>query len=291
MTLNQHFSVDTAVQQGRINICRFGSGLELKHAELYTRCETESGGRFDPDLRMIFTLEGRTHLQFGSRHIYLQAGSGQSAALLPVNEPAEGCKIFHQGRQNELVLFCSSHLLAETGCPAEVLKILRSSHLQAACFCPDAAIETQLQSLLALAAEPEAWQPLRRHARTVLLVAEVLRMLFPVKPPQHAAAHKRLNRLLPLLHNPEHFNSSIATLAKLCNSNPTSLQHDFQTAFATSIDRYRREYRLNQARIALKQQQSVNRAAQLAGYGNPECFSKAFKKQFGKSPSRYRLQD
>ncbi|ATD64794.1 helix-turn-helix domain-containing protein [Neisseria weixii] len=46
----------------------------------------------------------------------------------------------------------------------------------------------------------------------------------------------------------------------------------------------------HQARSALKQAQTVYQAAQLAGYDNPECFSKAFKKQFGSNPSEYRMK-
>ncbi|RPD86965.1 AraC family transcriptional regulator [Neisseria weixii] len=80
------------------------------------------------------------------------------------------------------------------------------------------------------------------------------------------------------------------TFARLCNTNPTTLQRDFQTTFHTSIARYHCEYCLNRARSALKQAQTVYQAAQLAGYDNPECFSKAFKKQFGSNPSEYRMK-
>lgn len=284
------FLISSHMQTGHISICRFSDGLELKYAELETQSQIESEVCFDPDLRLIFTLEGSTHLQLGKREVYLDASGAQTAVLLPINQPTEGRKIFYSGRQNELVLFCSSQLLAQMGCPPEVLRQLRSGHLEPHYFHPNAAIQMHLNNLMSVSEKPEIWQSFYRHGQMLLLMGEVLQTLFPVKPSNETLTHKRLQKLITLLHDPQYFNQNIETFARLCNTNPTTLQRDFQTAFHTSIARYHREYRLNQARSALKQAQTVYQAAQLAGYDNPECFSKAFKKQFGSNPSEYRMK-
>lgn len=284
------FPVSSHMQTGHISICRFADGLELKYAELDTQSQIESEVCFDPDLRLIFTLEGTTHLQLGKREVYLHASGTQTAVLLPVNRPTDGRKIFYSGRQNELVLFCSSQLLAQMGCPPEVLHRLRSGHLEPHYFHPTAAIQGHLSNLLSVSGKPEIWQNFYRHGQMMLLMGEVLQTLFPVNPSNATSARKRLQKLITLLHDPQYFNENIETFARLCNTNPTTLQRDFQTAFHTSIARYHREYRLNQARSALKQAQTVYQAAQLAGYDNPECFSKAFKKQFGSNPREYRTK-
>ncbi len=284
------FPISNHMQTGHISICRFTDGLELKYAELQTLSQIESEVRFDPDLRLIFTLEGTTHLQLGKREVFLHASDSQTAVLLPVNQPTDGRKIFYSGRQNELVLFCSSQLLAQMGCPPEVLRLFRSSHLEPHYFHPTASIQMHLNNLLSVSAKPEIWQNFHRHGQMLLLMGEVLQTLFPVIPSDETLARKRLQKLITLLHDPRHFNENIETFARLCNTNPTTLQRDFQTTFHTSIARYHREYRLNRARSALKQAQTVYQAAQLAGYDNPECFSKAFKKQFGSNPSEYRMK-
>lgn len=91
---------------------------------------------------------------------------------------------------------------------------------------------------------------------------------------------KRIAQLLTFLLHPDCQTDSVEMLAQKCHSNPTTLQQEFQAVFGISIVRYRREQWLQMARNYLKQQMSVSQAAQQAGYENPECFSKAFKKIF-----------
>lgn len=284
------FTLHTPQQQGEIHIERLG-GVEFKKALLHTHATTRQSLCFDPDIRLIFTLAGRTHLRFGSCQIRLQADSDRSAVLLPINQAVQGEKIFHTGQQNEIVLFCSSTELEQLGCPADVVKVLRQSHLQARYFAIAETVKTQLYQLAAQQDMPaDGWSHFMRKTQIIHLIAQVLRQLFPLSPAGQADSlrQKRLKKLVALLHDRNLQAASLDTLAQLCHSNPTTLQRDFQAAFGSSIARYRREQRLQQAREMLKQQQSVADVARQVGYDNPECFSKAFKKHFGKSPNGYR---
>ena len=191
------FPTSNHMQTGHISICRFTDGLELKYAELQTLSQIESEVRFDPDLRLIFTLEGTTHLQLGKREVFLHASDSQAAVLLPVNQPTDGRKIFYSGRQNELVLFCSSQLLAQMGCPPEVLRLFRSSHLEPHYFHPTTSIQMHLNNLLSVSEKPEIWQNFYRHGQMLLLMGEVLQTLFPVIPSDETVARKRLKNSSP----------------------------------------------------------------------------------------------
>lgn len=283
------YSVCLSSQYGTVNTYAMLGGLDLKHSELTTvNGICRESGRFYPALRFIFTLEGQTHLRFGSREIRLKADSSRSAACLPINMPEEGCKIFHNGRQRELVLLCSSVWLENMGCPPHILKALRQAHLQPYYLSTTPPLAGKIRSLMQTCRGPAPWRALHQTIQSMALAAEVLQILFPGHAPKPLSS--RLQKLLKLLHDPAAANACLNTLAKACHSNTTTLQQEFQTAFGISIAHYRREYRLQLARNALLQNHSVGEAAVLAGYGNPECFSKAFKKLFGRPPSRYRPQ-
>lgn len=283
---------DTAGQRGEIHILNLSRGLTLKQALLHTetRLLRQHPGCFDTDVRMVFVLEGRTHLQFDGCEIELQAGTERAGVFLPINRPEEGRKIFYRGRQHELVLFCSSMWLEASGCPPGLIRMIRRSHLVPHYFALTPAIHAQLLKLQQSRNLPESWRGLHQQAQSVMLVAEVLQALFPGGWPGHDAdslQEKRLQKLLALLHDADSEPLTLEELARLCHSNTTTLQADFQTAYGLSIARYRREYRLYRARDALRRQATVAEAALLAGYRNPECFSKAFKRYFGRSPSKY----
>ncbi len=285
-------SIFTSGQHGQIDTFSLGHGLKLKQALLHTEAPTlcEHAGCFDTDLRMVFVLEGQTHLQFGGRNIELSAGTARAGVFLPINEPEEGRKIFYLGRQHELVLFCSSMWLEASGCPPGLMRIIRHAHLAPHYFALTPAIHAQLLKLQQSWRLPESWRNLHQQAQSIALVAEVLQAIFPdgwQDGGGNTQRDKRLQKLLALLREPGTEQHTLEELAYLCHSNPTTLQADFQTAYGVSIARYRREYRLSLARDALLGHASVAEAALLAGYSNPECFSKAFKRHFGKSPSRY----
>lgn len=290
MTVSQSLLING--QYGEINTFSLGCGLKLKQALLHTEAPTlrDHAGCFDTDLRMVFVLEGQTHLQFGGRNIELSAGTARAGVFLPINEPEEGRKIFYRGRQHELVLFCSSMWLEASGCPRGLIRMIRRSHLTPRYFALTPAIHAQLLKLQQSRHLPESWRNLHQQAQSIALVAEVLQVLFPngwQDSGGDTQRDKRLQKLLAFLREPGAEQHTLEELAYLCHSNPTTLQADFQAAYGLSIARYRREYRLYLARDALHRHASVAEAALLAGYSNPECFSKAFKRYFGKSPSKY----
>lgn len=69
------------------------------------------------------------------------------------------------------------------------------------------------------------------------------------------------------------------------HTNVTSLQADFKQVHNTSIMKYLRQIKLERAYKALLQGVSVNKAAEIAGYTNPDNFSIAFRRYFSIVPS------
>ena len=68
------------------------------------------------------------------------------------------------------------------------------------------------------------------------------------------------------------------------------LQKLFKQTYGMPVYHYIKEYRLEQAAVELvRSTKSVTQIAQHAGYDNASKFSECFKKRYGKTPSRYRM--
>lgn len=79
----------------------------------------------------------------------------------------------------------------------------------------------------------------------------------------------------------------LASLARECHTNRTSLQRLFREHLGLSVFAYLREQRLQRALILLREgRQSVDFAANAVGYSSGPALSRAFKQRFGIAPSR-----
>ncbi|WP_274571188.1 AraC family transcriptional regulator [Neisseria leonii] len=272
-------------QNGEVFLHTLAHGIEYKYSELETPEYWQQQVGFTPDLRLVVNLGGQTHLRVGRREFKLRAGSPQAGMLLPVCETVEAGKIFHAGRQSELVLFFSRARLSEW-CAAHpfLRQIVWRAHLEPYYFPLTPAIAAHIRRLTAAAA-PRPWHRLHQEACSTALLAEVLQTLFPQAADTAPATprEKRLARLLELLHD-NGSRLTLAEMAALCHSNPTTLQRDFQTAYGQNIDQYRRLRLLEHARSLIKNGTAAETAAREAGYTNPQSFARAFRKAFGYSP-------
>ena len=87
--------------------------------------------------------------------------------------------------------------------------------------------------------------------------------------------------LADLAHPPD-----LATLARYCGTNRTSLQRLFQTHLGMSVFGYLREQRLQRARSLLAQgRQNIEAVAGTVGYQNGRDLARAFRQRFGVAPS------
>lgn len=83
---------------------------------------------------------------------------------------------------------------------------------------------------------------------------------------------------------------SLMELARQVGLNDFKLKAGFRQVFGTTVFAYLHQYRMEQARQLLTQQQmTVKEVAQAVGYASPSSFAEAFRKQFGVAPKSYLL--
>ena len=83
---------------------------------------------------------------------------------------------------------------------------------------------------------------------------------------------------------------SLAQLAAEHEMSVSHLQKLFKQVYGVPVYRYIKEYRLEQAAVELvRSRKPITEIAQHAGYDNASKFSECFKKRYGKTPSRYRM--
>jgi AraC-like DNA-binding protein len=81
---------------------------------------------------------------------------------------------------------------------------------------------------------------------------------------------------------------SLMELARLVGLNDCTLKRGFRQVFGTTAFGYLHDYRLEQARQLLEEQQlNVSEIAQAIGFANRSYFAAAFRKKFGVSPKEY----
>ncbi|HGM6052174.1 TPA: helix-turn-helix transcriptional regulator [Stenotrophomonas maltophilia] len=98
-----------------------------------------------------------------------------------------------------------------------------------------------------------------------------------------------MDQLQQWLQSGEADGLTINQMARRLGTNAVDLQSTFQQLHGSSIAAWLRALRLQRAHDALLQRRvSVDVAASLAGYAHTSSFSAAFKRQFGRSPSRIR---
>jgi AraC family transcriptional regulator len=82
---------------------------------------------------------------------------------------------------------------------------------------------------------------------------------------------------------------SLDRLARVAHFSPYHFHRIFRGLVGEGVNEYVRRLRLESAALALKSSgHSIIRVALDAGYGTHEAFSRAFRQQFGVSPSQYR---
>lgn len=82
---------------------------------------------------------------------------------------------------------------------------------------------------------------------------------------------------------------ALAEIASAGGVSQSTMRRIFQVSHGCSALSYARQIKLGMARVALENRKiSVAQAAQLAGYGSPENFATAFRRQHGISPSQAR---
>ncbi|MBE2894559.1 helix-turn-helix transcriptional regulator [Spirabiliibacterium falconis] len=265
----------------------FGNGLSWKSATLHCQCDKLTANlAFHASLRLVFTLNGITHLRYGNNTLQLQANQG--AILANLNDDLEGNKHFYAGAtQREIVVFFDATWLAAHGISSRILHQLQTALLQQT-FPITASMQVYLTQLLRSENIDPIWQSAVQQNLCTTLLLEILQCVFPT-PSYNSTTpleEKRLDMLFELLHSTKADNWTMQQIAHYCCSNPTTLQIAFKTRYNTTIMHYLHQLKMQRAKQALLSGSTVSEAAQLVGYRKTECFSAQFYKAFGIRPSK-----
>jgi AraC family transcriptional regulator, transcriptional activator of the genes for pyochelin and ferripyochelin receptors len=115
-------------------------------------------------------------------------------------------------------------------------------------------------------------------------VDELSRTNAPLKRDDIDRLHHARDILINQLDHPP----SILHLARQVGLNDFKLKQGFRQLFGTTVFGYLRDYRLEQARLLLAEEQlNVQQVARAIGYTHSGYFAKAFKQKFGVSPKAY----
>jgi len=85
------------------------------------------------------------------------------------------------------------------------------------------------------------------------------------------------------------YNLSLSEFARLCHRSVSSFKRDFQDHYSTTPGKWLLQRRLKQAAINLaNQEDSISQITFSCGFENVSHFSRAFKKQYGMTPSDFK---
>ena len=101
--------------------------------------------------------------------------------------------------------------------------------------------------------------------------------------------HRKIAEVAHYLTSNPASKDSLADLARRVGMNRTKLVCAFREVYGTSVEAYWRDWRLQKARdLLVDRRMSVSEVAEEVGYSEIAAFTRAFSKQFGVSPKRYK---
>ena len=287
------FSPPQSGLMGNVTIRCFRDGLLCKYADLTAQEEgITDEGMFATGIRLIITLQGSSELCFEQNRLTLCAEKRALAALLPIAKPVHGVKQFtrHQ-RQRELVIFLEPQWIEHSGfvklTDYRALFALQQIHLQPFMLFVNKRILTLAESLLQDLAQDSAVMQIRKESECLMLIAELLAQLPHFKQQVAFSAEQiRVAELTKMPQSGDWEQASLSQIAHAMHTNVTTLQKQFKQIHGVSIMAYLRQVKLERAYEALLLGASVNHAAEIAGYGNPDNFTTAFRHYFDIVPSQ-----
>lgn len=132
-------------------------------------------------------------------------------------------------------------------------------------------------------------------ASLILLISEVLVagskgqiIMFSRTSPQNVRSMTVINRVLEFIHCNNHCHLRIADIAEIAGMSEKYFISYFKKEVGVTPGQYIYQHKMNRARDYLQQRQlSVKEIARILGYPDQYTFSKAFKRYYNVSPSKF----
>jgi AraC family transcriptional regulator, positive regulator of tynA and feaB len=233
-------------------------------------------------LHVIYQLSGRSSIRQGSREALLLAGE---MAMLDSSQP---CRLRFEGKNAQIWLQLSEQDLHTHGA---------LTHPQLALTVTGAAATLIGTTMRTVFADPRAWTDLQKNAIRSALLSLVAATWCGTEI--HPAAKTGRESVRPIVHIVQnyiltHLNSTQLAPESIARSHGISVRHLHRLfkATGTSLAHWIRRCRLDRcAADLLDAAQATERVTQIAfnwGFNDSAHFSRAFKEEFGQSPSVFR---
>lgn len=270
--------------EGNAYLYCFRQDLIMKYSDVVAHQTVKlENAPYQKGLRLVITLEGETEIHFNHSVFKIEASKQVKAAFLLLNQTEMGSKIFKANQvQRELVIFLYPEWLTEN----HFQLLDRIGFLQNHLKSHEIVVTQSMQQLITQLLEEDEPMEIHHLLLKESLVLALLGEAFSQLISSPLTMNKRIQELTHYLNNGEFDRLSLIEMAKFFHTNITTLQKEFYQCHHKTIGAYQRISKLERAYKALLQGKSVSQAAELAGYGNPDNFSTAFRKIFGINPRK-----
>lgn len=285
------------ILRGRLGFLKGHSGLMVHATDTEQLDDLELEFHAQPGLTISIMLEGRLDIRIGRQAFSLCDSPASQARAWMLTEPARLTRHAEKGQRIRKVhIIVNRHwlesLCQETGGSPEEFGDFIHRNQATTCWQPTKRTLSLAEQILNPPRQSAMLEKLYLESRAIEIIAEACAQFGQRKDNPRALSTSQQSRAREIadyidLHYQEDI--PLPKIAQDMGMSVASLQRVFKAAYNRTVNDMIRERRLTAARDAIQKSDfTVGQAAYLAGYNDPANFSKAFKRQFGISPSAAR---
>lgn len=295
---NTTIESEQPILRGRLGFLKGHSGLMVHATDTEQLGDLEMEFRALPGLTISIMLEGRLEIGIGRQNFTLCDRPQTSGRLWMLTKPTKLMRRADKGQRIRKVHITVSQdwlntLFRETGDYSNDFREFTQQHAATAYWQPSKKILGLADQILNPPKQSPMMEKLYLEARAIEIISEACAQFSPMPddavPVLSATQQTRARKITDYIDDHLMEEIPLQKIAQDLGMSVASLQRVFKAAYDRTVNDMIRERRLTAAREAMeKDGLSIGQAAYLAGYNDPANFSKAFKRQFGISPSLIR---
>lgn len=302
--LDQSFSPEDVVVEGKVSVSRLRSGLVIHAAETAEINNMTMEMVLQPCLNVFLILEGGIEFHLDDELFTFSAlkddGLTQPTAYaVSIAKPAKLARRSRRGvRTRKVNIMIQPAWLKDCGFEdkdeAKDVGCFLRRHLAQTSWRPSSRTVALAEQIINPPSLPPLVKELYLESRAIELAAEALQALSgdlqcPALKGVTTSDFSRAHAVRNFLEEHMSENLTLATIASESGMGVSTIQRLFKSTYGKTVAEYVRVRKLERARNAIETQGlSVSEAAYLAGYNNPANFATAFKRAFGISPRQLR---
>ncbi|WP_162628750.1 helix-turn-helix transcriptional regulator [Marinobacter bohaiensis] len=279
-------SAGHSMLRGTLLTEKLASGLSFHIVNARAERDIGFDAELSASLKISLFLEGQTRFQFGNRHMALHESAAQAQVMTLSHAESCSMKTAEGEQRTALYVAVEPEWFEQQALDSKPLKRRMQQHLSVAPWSLPPSLWMQARHLIEHP-DPGRIGQLAREGFALSLMTAWLETL----PADSAAASRLTGRqarqFLELLESDTVLAMTQSQIGNQLGMSPATLQRYARDCLGMGVGRFLRQRRLQNAYRALQQDgASITEASALAGYGHPNNFTAAFRRQFGISPSQ-----